>query len=611
MALGYYWTNITGVQVSRGSATVNFWIDVKLNRQDTAGNYSVVDTRLTSTISGGLSGSGYSFSLTGSAGTSGSGVWTFENETILTGQTTIYHNDDGTKRGSASAYCYNGYWNINEGLYGEFDLPTIARASQPSINTYPNNSPDFNIGDNITIHTNRKSSSFTHTIKINYGNTSYTIATGVGANYVFDTSLIANNLYALIPNTNVYSNTISVDTYSGSTKVGTKTCAYTAHVVNSDPIFTDFTFADINPTTLALTGDYLFNVNGYSTINVTISTSNKAVAQNGATMSKYRLVIGNDSVDINYSASEGVTGAISNSSTGIYTVYAIDSRGNSTAVTKQADRIVDYTPLVRTTMPKSTRDSSIGEEYTLKYAGEYWNQSFGDITNSIKSATYRFKKTTNSTWTTGITNIMPTSSNNTFSFQGLIKGDTADGFDISDSYNIELTIEDELSTAQYSVVLISGRPNMAVAKEGVAIGRKYDTNEGGTLQIDGKSLLNWLHPVGSVYASTDSTSPATLFGGTWSQITDDAYFKIVTANAGQTGGTSSEHKIPLTSMPSHNHTPSSYNSFICASGEQYSYGQGSDTTNVVNRTSATTSSAGGGQAYYPYYYGIYAWVRTA
>ena len=34
----------------------------------------------------------------------------------------------------------------------------------------------------------------------------------------------------------------------------------------------------------------------------------------------------------------------------------------------------------------------------------------------------------------------------------------------------------------------------------------------------GKSLLDYLHPVGSIYQSTDPTSPADLFGGTWEQI---------------------------------------------------------------------------------------------
>ena len=82
MALGNNWTNIASRSVYVAPATITFYIDAKLNRQDISGNYSVVDTRLTSTISGGAAGSGYRFTLTGSNGISGDAVWTFANETI-------------------------------------------------------------------------------------------------------------------------------------------------------------------------------------------------------------------------------------------------------------------------------------------------------------------------------------------------------------------------------------------------------------------------------------------------------------------------------------------------------------------------------------------------
>ena len=137
MALGYSWTNIASWSVQKGQATVTFYIDAKLNRQDTAGNYSVVDTRLNSTIVNSLSGSGYNFQLTGSGGISGSSVWYFGNETILTGQYTVSHNSDGTASSTISAYAYNSYWGIDHWFSGSFDLPTIARhfTTTPNIST--------------------------------------------------------------------------------------------------------------------------------------------------------------------------------------------------------------------------------------------------------------------------------------------------------------------------------------------------------------------------------------------------------------------------------------------------------------------------------------------
>ena len=123
--------------------------------------------------------------------------------------------------------------------------------------------------------------------------------------------------------------------------------------------------------------------------------------------------------------------------------------------------------------------------------------------------------------------------------------------------------------------------------------------------------IDLIYPIGSLYLTTSSVSPNILFGGTWEQITGDAYLKIVTSNAGSLGGTSSQHKIPLTSIPSHRH------SFTSAR----QYGTGSDTDNSVKlgRTQNNadgvstyyTDYQGGGQAYYPYYYGIYVWKRIS
>lgn len=64
---------------------------------------------------------------------------------------------------------------------------------------------------------------------------------------------------------------------------------------------------------------------------------------------------------------------------------------------------------------------------------------------------------------------------------------------------------------------------------------------------------NSQHPVGSIYMSTISTSPASLFGGTWERLKDrfllasgDSYL------AGSTGG-EERHVLTVDEMPEHNH----------------------------------------------------------
>ena len=250
---------------------------------------------------------------------------------IASGTFTINHNNDGTA--SFGAYAEAGIWAyaVNCSGSGSWNLPTIPRASQPSINTYPNNSPNFNIGDKITIHMNRASSSFTHTVKFNYGSTSYTVATGVTNNCTFDTSTIANALYALIPNANTYSNTISVTTYNGSTVIGTKTCPYNAKVVNANPTFSA-AYLDSNSTTSSVTENNQVIVRNKSTLRINVTN---AAAQKSATLKTAKCVILGSTVSANISGTTATlnVGTINTSQNTTASVTVTDSRGNTTTKT--------------------------------------------------------------------------------------------------------------------------------------------------------------------------------------------------------------------------------------------------------------------------------------
>ena len=67
-------------------------------------------------------------------------------------------------------------------------------------------------------------------------------------------------------------------------------------------------------------------------------------------------------------------------------------------------------------------------------------------------------------------------------------------------------------------------------------------------------LIDLIYPVGSVYMSVNSTSPATLFGGTWEQIKDKFILSAGdTYSAGATGGEAT-HTLTTDEMPTHSHT---------------------------------------------------------
>lgn len=70
---------------------------------------------------------------------------------------------------------------------------------------------------------------------------------------------------------------------------------------------------------------------------------------------------------------------------------------------------------------------------------------------------------------------------------------------------------------------------------------------------DFSALALITYPVGSLYWSSSSTSPASLFGGTWTQVKDK--FCLAAGNSYAVGSTGGEttHLLTLAELPSHNH----------------------------------------------------------
>ncbi|MGO0065802.1 DUF859 family phage minor structural protein [Streptococcus suis] len=167
-----------------------------------------------------------------------------EEVQLASGSRTISHNADGSKKVSISAD-----FNPNNGIHGRIitsgslGLTTIPRSSSVSVGSGV-------IGSALTININRQSSSFKHTVRYAWGNKQGTIASNVDTSTTWTIPLdFAND----IPNSTSGTGTIYVDTYSGSTKTGTQSTAFTASVSDSiNPSLTGFTLIDGNTAARAL-----------------------------------------------------------------------------------------------------------------------------------------------------------------------------------------------------------------------------------------------------------------------------------------------------------------------------------------------------------------------
>ena len=120
------------------------------------------------------------------------------------------------------------------------------------------------------------------------------------------------------------------------------------------------------------------------------------------------------------------------------------------------------------------------------------------------------------------------------------------------------------------------------------------------------SWANKFFPVGSIYISVNSTSPASFLGGTWELIKDRFLLGAGdTYTNGDTGGEAT-HTLTVDEMPSHTHnTPVKSGSYTTMDGS------GNTWVPIYNNSNVTYT--GGGQAHnnMPPYLVVYIWKRVA
>ena len=286
---------------------------------------------------------------------------------VASGELAIGHDTNGSKSFSAYAECAIYTSAVNCKGSGSWSLPDIGRASQPSLNTWPNNSPEFNIGDTIVVHMNRKSTVFTHTVVLKLGSYSYTIGTGVTDNISLDTDKIASSLYAQMPNSNSMTGEIVVTTYSGSTVIGTSSCAI-------------------------ITENNQYIIRNNSTLKISISN---AQALNSATLKSITAVVNGNAYTGTLSGSTGVinVGVVNVSRDTEVTVKLTDSRGND-GIRKITVLVYDWS--LPSAIIKQNRKNNFYSESILNVNANYASIG-GKNEVTIK---YRTKKVANSTFST-------------------------------------------------------------------------------------------------------------------------------------------------------------------------------------------------------------------
>lgn len=423
------------------------WQSITVNSQNIAENYSNVTVKMYLTFDG---SSYYAFTNSETYGTmsiDGYPAMTYgisnlafssgqaKTITLATWNGNIGHSADGTKK-----LVVTGTWDTDTSRIGSGScstssiLATIPRTSSISCSS-------GNIGSNTTIVINRASASFTHTLTYQFGTLSGTIATKTSATSV--NFALPNDFYKMIPNSKSGTGTISCTTYSGNTVIGSSSTSFVANAVESvsKPTLTT-TLTDTNSKTIALTGNNKIMVLNASIGSLVISTT----LQKNAGSIKSVTVNGT-----NVGTGASITKTYSPVKTSTFTIVVTDSRGYSTTV-KLSPTVKNY--IVPTVNATFSRPSPTTGQINLKYSGNWFNGSFGSVTNTL-TVSYKWKLSTNSSYTKGTTTITPTNSGNAYSRSSISLGTS---FTYTNSYDFVLTISDKINTITYSQRVSQGLP---------------------------------------------------------------------------------------------------------------------------------------------------------
>ena len=473
------------------------------------------------------------------------------------------------------------------------------------------------IGEEVTISLPRASGTFTHTLTYSFGSASGTIGSALGTSAVWR---LPESLAAQIPHDPGGTGTLTCVTYSGSTLIGSKTIAFTASVPGSmkpalTPGWATVTYDNSGTKASAIRAW----VQGYSKARAEFDDS-RITCKQGASVRGYSITYLGKTITESPYRTETMGGTAAT-----VRCTVTDSRGLSAyedfeiAIHPYAPPAITGARLYRADGDGAASDSgthiagratanysSIGGENAATIRG-YWKAVGGSYGSGEALSS-------------GVTGII--------SGSAVISADRSyvAKLVITDSLGNTAEFEDSIPTERVAFHLKEGGNGAAFGKAAeqdelldVAWDARFreDVQVDGALQVGGKSLLDMVYPVGSIYLSVSGTDPQTLFGGTWARL-EDVFLLAAGAKhaAGSTGGEES-HILTETEIAPHKHAMA-YGPESSASSTGFSYGiaAGSATNSAGGRGYASnlgTFSAGGGQPHnnMPPYLAVYTWKRTA
>lgn len=430
------------------------------------------------------------------------------------------------------------------------------------------------IGQVATISTEGSETSGTGTYSIEY---EFGDLTGVIKDNISPTDVpatirwtIPTSFYNEIPDTTSKTGKLISYYTFGNLKTVNSTSTFIAKIPDSDVPTITASVVTTDALSSQLSGNTSTIINGVSNVKVTMS----ATPTQGSTMVNQYFYYQRNYYPMNIQNTKTLTGGYD----GVFDFGAIDTRSR-----KKTSRItltaIDYrTPTI------AIDDVSISTSgvATINITGTWFNGSFGATANTL-TVQYRYKSSSSSSWGswTTISNVTK-NSDGTYSATA-----TKSGLSYTDTYNFEARVTDKINTVSSKEYTGKSLPVFDWSKDDfnfnvpVSVLSPTDSNNPTTKQyVDdltntislavqdntdniaalsnqisniSSTIFDNIYPVGSIYMSVNSTNPANLFGGTWTQLKDRFLLGAgSTYTNGSTGGSATQ-RLSAANLPSHTH----------------------------------------------------------
>lgn len=473
---------------------------------------------------------------------------------VKSGTVTISHDADGSKTISVSA-SFSGsnpgyYAPITGSCSGTVKLTTIPRASSISID-----SPSIECGNTININGSSASKNFTHKIYATWnGKTSELVTIASGTTTPSFSYTIPTAWEKDLPNSTSGIATFTLETFSGSNSVGSKSVNATIKVRSGVvPSIDSIKITDANSVCA-----------GIGQIVQSQSRLNFAITYSGAQGSTVTSV-STEFEGQTYNNSSFTTGTVQGSGSISYTTTIYDSRGRSSQVSGKITVSAYSSPRLTNVTAKRANSSYVVDEASGTYALLHFKVGFTSLTGKNATSFYiQYRASGASSWT------KINSWDNNYSLEQDYKAGNL-FTSATSSYEVAFGVKDKFMN-DYSWQIFTVAPTYSLINFGKD-GRSLtffgqDSNQKDTLTVLGDIVapmfLNKIFPVGAVYITYDNNNPGNFLGGTWERFGQGR--TLVGEGTGNDGSTSMsftanqvggeyKHLLSLNEMPSHAHRP--------------------------------------------------------